>query len=233
VNATGQPDESFTAAATPGPATLGVTSFQTAWECTGPMPGPQGRPGRKKSRPLARLVSLLGNQKDLGPMAATVLLVVGFTAIGSLDLGFWASPEHGAASGSPAERQGHEAPAGPDPQLAMPSRPQPAAAQEPRVVWATMTFEPEAQAARARQLEEERAVREREAELQAARKELPDVGGVETPSLLNPAERQRLEALIRPSLPREPPARPGGGEEDRSGGPADSQLVSYGRRDLR
>jgi hypothetical protein len=68
---------------------------------------------------------------------------------------------------------------------------------------------------------------DREAFLQAARKELPSFGGKKTPVVLDAALRAELESFLRPILPKEPPARPG--DEDRSVSQPSSQLVSSER----
>jgi hypothetical protein len=188
VNATGEPGESFKASVTPEPGSFGTLSFHTAWENTGPLPEPQESQPRKKPWPLRRLGSLFRNHEELGPIAATVLLIFGFTVGGIFEF---------------RRRQAATSP--PTPTLSDRRERGPA-----EVVLATTTTE------------------DREALIQAARKELPSLGGKETPVVLDAALRAELESFLRPILPpKQTPGRPGDG--DRSVSQSSSQLVSSER----
>jgi hypothetical protein len=82
MNATGEPGESFKASVTPEAGSFGTMSFHTAWENTEPIPEPQESQPRKRPRPLRWLDYLIRNQEELGPIAAAVLLIFGFTVGG-------------------------------------------------------------------------------------------------------------------------------------------------------
>jgi hypothetical protein len=215
VNGTGEPGESFAASATPEPGSFGTMSFHTVWEYAGPLPEPREEPGRKGPRPLGRLGSLFRNHQDLGPIAATGLLIFGFTSMGIFEF-----RSRKAATSPPTPTLSERRDIGPPTGL----RPRPA-----EVVLATTTPEVKASAVPPRVLQEEQAAREREDLLQAARKEIPSFGGADMPSVLDAAQREHLKTFVRMTLPREPPAGPGegGGGEDRSVGRSSSLLASH------